>query len=179
MADRARGAVWAFRGLFLALATGLVFLRLLPLGDSAPGWPGPDILTCLIFAWVLRRPDYVPVIMIAVVVLMTDFLFVRPPGPWTVFTILAAEYLRAWAERARTLSLPVEWMLAAGAIGFVIFGSRIVHFLTMLDVPGLVTDMQFFISTVLVYPLVVGVSHLVFGIRKMAPGDVEALGRKI
>ncbi|MEM9524724.1 MAG: hypothetical protein AAF982_12220, partial [Pseudomonadota bacterium] len=94
-------------------------------------------------------------------------------------TILAAEYLRAWAERARTLSLPLEWMLVTGAIGFVIFGNRIVHFVTMLEAPGIVTDLQFFISTVLVYPLVVGMSHLVFGIRKMAPGDVNTLGRKI
>ncbi len=65
MAEGVPTAVWLCRALFAVLAAVLLFLRLLPLGSVAGGWPGPDLLMCLTFAWVLRRPDYVPALLIA------------------------------------------------------------------------------------------------------------------
>ena len=72
MGDSLPASVWAHRGLYAALALALLFLRLLPLGSIAGAWPGPDLLVCLTFAWVLRRPDYTPVLLIAAVLLLED-----------------------------------------------------------------------------------------------------------
>jgi rod shape-determining protein MreD len=67
MAESLPASVWAYRGLYAALAFALLFLRMLPLGSVAGAWPGPDLLVCLTFAWVLRRPDYAPVLLVAAV----------------------------------------------------------------------------------------------------------------
>ena len=58
-------SLWLHRLLFLAVAALLIFFKLLPLNNSAGALPGPDILLCMIFAWTVRRPDYLPVLMIA------------------------------------------------------------------------------------------------------------------
>ena len=56
MVDPLRVTLWFYRGLFMVLAMVLLFLKLLPLGTLAGTWPGPDLMLCLIYAWVLRRP---------------------------------------------------------------------------------------------------------------------------
>lgn len=81
---------WGHRVLFLGLALVLLFLRLLPLGNAPGTLPGPDLLLCLIMAWVMRRPDYLPVGLIILVVLAEDLLLLRPPGLWTALVVLTS-----------------------------------------------------------------------------------------
>ena len=102
MGDFWRSAHWMYRGLFLAIAVVLLFLRLLPLGQSAGAFPGPDLLLCLIMAWVVRRPDYLPLAMIVIVMLMEDLLLMRPPGLWTALVVLATEFLRSRVALTRS-----------------------------------------------------------------------------
>ena len=71
--------LWFRRLVFVLVALFLFYLRLLPLASVAGQWPGPDLLLCLIFAWLVRRPDYVPVWLVASVVLVEDMLLQRPP----------------------------------------------------------------------------------------------------
>ena len=110
MIDGATREVWAHRILFVVLALVFLFFRLLPLGEviapcgpEATGcrlmaWfshmPGPDLLLCIIFAWTMRRPDYLPVLLIAAVVLLEDLIMLRPPGLWTGLVVLVSEIIR-------------------------------------------------------------------------------------
>ena len=56
--------------------------------------PGPDIILLIALSWIVMRPDYVPVLLLAVVFLLTDLLLMRPPGLWTALAVLAGEFLR-------------------------------------------------------------------------------------
>ena len=82
MVDFWRQTHWIFRALFLGLTLLLLFMRLLPLNHSAGGLPGPDLLICLILAWIVRRPDFLPMPLIAGVILLATlilgWLLVRP-----------------------------------------------------------------------------------------------------
>src|SRR5690606_35781377 len=51
--------------LYVLMAFILLFLRLLPVSPGAISWPGPNLLLALTLAWVLRRPDQVPALAIA------------------------------------------------------------------------------------------------------------------
>ena len=51
MDNMASSRVWWFRVLFVIVAMGLMFFRLLPLDTRPQNWAGPDILMALIFAW--------------------------------------------------------------------------------------------------------------------------------
>jgi rod shape-determining protein MreD len=179
MAEGVPASVWAHRGLYAGLALLMMFVRLLPLGSEAGGWPGPDVLLALTLAWVLRRPDYVPAGLIAVVVLMEDLLMMRPPGLWAALTVLAAEFLRNRAALTRELSFVVEWMLVAGVIAAVVLGNRLVLAITMMEQASVGQTMIQLVATILCYPVVVAVSRLAFGVRKPAAGEVDAYGRRL
>ena len=60
--------------LYLLASLALIVVALLPLSPGRIGWPGPDLLTLVTFAWVLRRPEQVPVLVIAVVMLAAPAL---------------------------------------------------------------------------------------------------------
>ena len=174
-----RQARWIYRALFLGLALLILFVRLLPLGGEAGALPGPDLLLCLIMAWIIRRPDYLPMPLILIVLLTEDLVLMRPPGLWTAIVILATEFLRGRVTLTRELSFVVEWLLVSG----VMLGMMLVYRLTL----GLAFVPQapfgFAIVQVLwsiaVYPVVVGLSRLALDLRKPATGEVDSFGRRL
>lgn len=179
MVDGFSAGVWLHRGLYVGLALALLFLRLLPLGSLAGSWPGPDLLFCLTLVWVLRRPDYVPAGLIAMVVLLEDLLLMRPPGLWAALVVLAAEFLRSRAALTRELTFALEWLLVAAVVLATVLAYRLVLGIVMLPQVGFGQAMVQAIGTILCYPLAVGASWLAFGVRKPATGEVDAYGRRI
>ena len=170
---------WRHRALFLALAFIVIFARLLPL-DTGPGkLPGPDLLVCLAFAWVLRRPDYVPVTLIAAVILLTDILFMRPLGLWTACVVLGAEFLRGREPFSRDLPFMLEWMVVSTVIAVMTVGYVLILALFVVDQPALGLTLIQMIATIAAYPLVVVFSARLLGLKKIPPGAVDQLGHKL
>ena len=65
---------WAYRAGFVFLALLLTFTELLPLNTLPASWVMPDVLLCVTFVCCIRRPQYVPMLIIAVVFLFQDLL---------------------------------------------------------------------------------------------------------
>ncbi len=179
MAEGIRGSVWMYHGLFLAIALGLLFFRLLPLGSMAGDWPGPDILLCVVFAWVTRRPDWLPVWLLAAVLLTEDMIMMRPPGLWTAIVIIAAEFVRARVALTRELAFVAEWALVAGLMVACLLVYRAVFTVTFLPQPGFGFALLQTLWSILCYPLVVGISRLAFDLRKPMTGEVDRFGRPL
>ena len=64
MAETTHAGRWTYRGVFLALAALVIFAKLLPLHPGPGRFPGPDILILMACAWVVRRPDFLPVTIV-------------------------------------------------------------------------------------------------------------------
>lgn len=170
---------WIGRGCYVLVVLGLIFLQLLPLDTRPPGWAPPDMMLAITFAWAARRPDYVPVLLVTAAFLLTDLLYHRPPGLWTALVVLAVEALRGRAQDLRNVPYTLEWATVAAAVIAVTLAYRFVLALTMsAQVPLTLTMMQM-VLTVLVYPVVTLVSYLVFGVRRPALGEVDALGHRL
>ncbi len=172
-----RRLLW--QGVFLGLCATVVFLHLLPLGGTAEGLPGPDILVLMAFAWVLRRPDYVPVFLVAGVMLLADLLFLRPPGLWGAIAVLGHEFLRNREPGLRDLPFLVEWGLVASLLLVMTLGEALVLLVAGVDQPRLGLTLVELIVTILAYPVVVAVTVLAFGLRRAAPGEVDQRGRRL
>ena len=177
MAEGWISSVWLHRLLFLAVAAVLLFLRLLPLQSAAGHLPGPELLLCLIFAWTVRRPDYLPVLMIAGVVLLEDMLLMRPPGLWTGLVILAAEFVRARVALTRELNFGVEWLLVAGLMAALFVAYRVILALAFLPQPAFGFALVQILWSVAAYPFVVAVSRYGLDLHKPATGELDAYGR--
>lgn len=167
---------WTFRVLFVIISAVIAFAHLLPLHPGAGGIPGPDLLLLVAMAWVLRRPDYIPAVLVAVVMLMADFLFMRPPGLWAALTVLGVEFLRQREQMTREMSFLVEWATVAAVVAVLFFANAIVLAVFLVDQPALGLTLIRLIATILLYPIVVALAARAFGLRKPTPGEVDKLG---
>lgn len=168
---------WIFGSAYLALAVVLVFLHILPIQVGPQGYPGPDLLLCITFAWVLRRPHYLPTPLVAAVFLVTDMLFMRPPGLWTALVVLGVEFLRSREALLRETAFPVEWGTVTAVLLAITLADRLILSIFMVDQAGFgITALQV-VATVLTYPLIVLISRFAMGVGKMAPGELDAQGR--
>lgn len=179
MVEGGSRTIWLYRGLFVALAAFVLFLRILPLGSIAGNWPGPDLLLCLIMAWVMRRPDYLPVLLIALVVFIEDLILMRPPGLWTALTVVATEFLRSRVALTRELNFAVEWLLVAGLMIGMLLAYRLIFALVLLPQPPLGFALMQILWSVLCYPVIVIASRLALYLRKPAMGEVDERGRRL
>lgn len=195
MIDGATREVWAHRILFVVLALVFLFFRLLPLGEViAPcgpddsgcrllAWfshmPGPDLLLCIIFAWTMRRPDYLPVLLIAAVVLLEDLIVLRPPGLWTGLVVLVSEIIRNRVALTRELNFGVEWLLVSAMMVVMLIVYRMAFGLVLLPQPPFGFAMVQVVWSILCYPLVVFLSRVVLDLYKPGMGEVDAYGRRL
>lgn len=168
-----------YRAMYLGLAAALLFLRLLPLSTMPVVFPGPDLLLCVTIAWVLRRDEYVPAIFIVLVFALEDMLVMRPPGLWALIVLLATEFLRRREEAMRDLPFLVEWAMVSVVMVAMMLAYRFVLLVTMVSQPGLGLTLLQVMTTIVGYPVVVILSQLALGLRKAAPGEVDALGHRV
>jgi rod shape-determining protein MreD len=179
MVDPVTQGQWLARGLFVAVVTVMLFLRLLPLPGDPGGLPGPDLMMCLCCAWVLRRPDHLPALLIALAVLLEDILLMRPPGLWAALMLIGTEFLRSRAAFSRELTFMSEWVMVAVVMLAMTLGYRLALAVTVTPQTALGLTLIQVLVSVAAYPLVVGALRLAFGLRKPATGEVDALGRPL
>lgn len=179
MTEVARLDVLGHLGLWLALITGALFLRILPIDLSPLGVPGPDLILALTMAWVLRRPSHLPVLAIALVWLVEDLLLLRPPGLWALMVVAGTELLRARHAVVREITFLLEWAMVAGVLTAMALGYRLVLAIVMVPQDPLDLSLLKLAFTVASYPAMVFVLHFVLRVRKPATGEVDELGRKL
>ena len=170
-------SVWLYRALFCVLAIALTFHALLPFGAGEGGAPGPETIVCLIAAWVLRRPDYVPVWLILPVLLLDDALLQRPLGLWTLIVLVLSEHLRRRVDPAEAMPVASEAALVAGGIAAAFAANHLVLILLLAQTPPLAGQVLHAVATIVFYPVVALVSHLI-GVRRLAPGELDSLGTR-
>jgi rod shape-determining protein MreD len=163
---------------FPALALVLIFFHLLPLDTLPSRWAPPDLLLALALAWSLRRPDFVPTILIGATMLVADMMFQRPPGLFAMLVVLGCEFLKSRVMPHRETAFAAEWLAVAVVIcGIVVLNRSILAVLAVAQAPLGLTLMQA-VLTIAAYPLVVVFSQTLLGVRKLSPAEAEVLGRR-
>ena len=169
--------LWIMRALFVLLSLAILFFHLLPLNPTPSRWAGPDLLVAVTFAWAIRRPEFVPILLVACVTLLADLMLQRPPGLWSAMVVCAAEWLKSRERRQRETTFVLEWLTFAGTLTLITALYHAVLTILILAPGTLTLAVIQTVMTIVAYPLVVGVSHFAFGVRRAAPGDVDRLGR--
>lgn len=165
--------IWGMRLTFALVVGIVVFFHLLPLETGSQRWVGPDLVIAFAFAWSLRRPEFVPAPMLAVLFLFVDLLLFRPPGLWSALALLACENLKSRMRTLRDGGFLSEWLAVCIMMALVAVGYRLVLMLTLVDLPSLGLSVFELIMTMLLYPAAVFVTHGLLGVRKTIPGELE------
>lgn len=170
-------SVWLYRLMFAGLAAAVTFLALLPFGSGEGGIPGPELIVCLIAAWILRRPDYVPVWLLLFVLLIDDALLMRPLGLWTLIVLVMSEYLRRRVDPSQAMSFGSEVALVAGCIAAAFAANHLALLLLLAPTPPVLGQALHAVATIAFYPPTALFSRLI-GVRRLAPGELDSLGTR-
>ena len=195
MANPVDARTWVNRGAFVVLATIIMIVQLVPQsmaptifqirfpGGIAGPWDVkvifPDILLAVTLVWVARRPKYLPVWIIALIFLVCDLVFQRPPGLWAGFVVLLTESLRKRSREFRSLPFLAEWGTVALGVIIITLANRFVLAIVVTPLAPLGLTLVQMILTIAVYPLVALVAHYLFGVSKAAPGEIGSRGQPI
>ncbi len=168
---------WVWGAAYFGLSAVLLLLHILPMDIGPKGYPGPDLLLCITFVWVLRRPHYLPPLLIAAAFLLTDILYMRPPGLWTALVVIATEMLRSREATLRELPIGAEM----GTVAAILVAMQAVEWLVLLifGVPQARFGMMLLqlIATLLAYPVVAAVARVVFRVHRLNPAEFGATRR--
>ncbi len=178
MAERGAPHLWAMRAAYVGLSLLVLFAHLIPLETMPRRLAGPDLLVIFTFAWALRRPDYVPAVAIAGVMLLADLLLQRPPGLWAALVLIAAEWLKAHDRRLSAGTFVEEWLSVAVLVLVISLLYRLVLGVLIVAPGTLFLAVMQFAMTVIFYPVAALLTHLLFGVRRIAPGEYDPMGRR-
>ena len=168
--------MWSMRLWFFLLAALILFLHLLPLETQPRRWSPPDLLIAVIFAWSVRRPDFVPPLSIAAVMLMADLLLQRPPGLLALLVLLGSEFLKSRNSAPGETSFAAEWASVSLAIVAIALLYRLILSVLLVEQAPLTLSLMQAFMTILVYPVIAMVSQSVLGVRRLTAGEAETMG---
>lgn len=163
----------------IALGLVAIYVPLVPFSLAAEDGGPPDLLFCLVIAWILRRPDTAPLVLVLTLGLLADVLNSRPIGLGALALVLSSELFRA--QRSLLVGVPfiLEWiavaltLVAAGLCAFLVLK------VTFMDGPSVRQLVTHALVTALFYPVVVVVLHWMIGIRapeaRPQPGRLDPL----
>lgn len=166
------------RLIYFGLCLMMLLLQLLPQQTLPRSLAGPDMIIVLSCAYALRRPEFVPAPLVALVMVMADLLLLRPPGLLAALTVIATEALRIRSRGLRDLPFSVEWLTAGFAMLAIALTYRLILAVFLIpEAPWVLTFSGIF-ANILAYPLVILSILILFGIRRVAPGEVDKLGHE-
>lgn len=162
-------------GILTLLALVILFLKLLPLNLLPGRLPGPLWLLPFTYCWVLRRPEFVPNPLVAGLLLIYDFMFMQPPGLMAALGVIGLEFLRSRAPYSRDMPFLFEWAMIAGVLAAIALANHLLLAILVLNQPSIAMESMQLGATVLLYPVIVGISTYIFGVRRATPGELDQL----
>ena len=173
MAEVSPVRLWAMRALYLGSCLAMILAALLPLSGLPRSVPPPDFILALTLAWMIRRPDQVPLWSIVAVFLLSDVVFLNPPGLNTALVVLATEYIRTHPRMQKETSLPSEVFRVGVIVLAIAIAERVLLAATFSPAPTLGASFAQAVLTVAVYPAAILVTRIVFAVRhgRAEPGQ--------
>jgi rod shape-determining protein MreD len=143
----------------------------IPLGPGG-ALVAPDLLYCLLVAWVIRRPARVPLWAVVALGLFADVMLSRPLGLGALALMLVVEGFRRRALLFHGAPFVIEWVAAVVGFAALLLGMHVALELVLVAPPGLVPSARYLLVTGIAYPLVV--LGLTWCLRVRAPRAVSA-----
>ena len=153
------------QALFLGLGFFATLAAMVPLGLPADSPPMPNLVFALAVAWSIRRPASAPWGSVLAISLLADILLMKPIGLWAIATLAASEFARAQRWQIREQMFVMEWAIFAALFVLALTFHSLMLGIVFLPRPALGLSLSYLITTVIAYPVVVGVLHWIFGVR--------------
>ncbi|CAN0606657.1 unnamed protein product, partial [Ectocarpus sp. 12 AP-2014] len=138
-----------------------------------------DVVLLIVFAWIIMRPDFVPLLFAAAIFLAADLLFMRPIGLWAALSVIGGEFIRSRRIQLRDATFFFEWLLVVTVIAAMTLVNALVLSMLAVDQPNLGLTLIRLIFTAVTYPVVVILAGRAFGVRKLSSAELDRLGQRL
>lgn len=162
---------------FVAIAALILFARVLPLDTTPGGYPPPDLILCFAFAWTVRRPDYLPVVIVVAVLIVADMLTLSAPFVEPFLALLALEALRARRVQLADQTFAVEWGMIAVVFLMMMLAERVLLGVFLVPQPAFGLSVLEMVTSVVFYPVVVLISQIGLKVAWLKPGALDPEAR--
>ena len=113
----------------------------------------PDLLTCLIFAILINRPELCPPYIILPIYILSDIILMKPIGLYCALVFVAAELIRKYNTLIRKESFLIHWIVFLSCLAVIQVLYISIHKLFFMPSPQLVLLIKQFVLTSFFYPL--------------------------
>lgn len=151
--------------LFTGLTAIIILLQLLPLELKADAQIWPDLLFATAAAWVLRRPDATPALLLVAVFLAADFILSRPPGLWTFLALMATEFLRVQSRNHHDRPFLFEWLTFAAVFAIMMLLQSLIFSLALVPAPPASRLLLLYGLTIGLYPIITFTLYAILRVR--------------
>lgn len=151
--------------LFLLCGFLAIGIPMLPMGLAADSMAFPDLLFCLLSAWVIRRPETAPLLAVVLLCILADTFLMRPIGLWAVLLLSATEGLRALHRVFRDMPFLMEWVYIGGLFIILMLLQNTLLFISFSTVHSFGASVWHIVRTIAVYPVVVAILYWALRIR--------------
>lgn len=155
----------------LGLCLAITLFHLLPLGTDGGVRVLPDAMLALLAAWSVRRPQDMPLVLTALVLILADFMLARPAGLWALLSLLLLEGLGVQREAMRDRPFIFEWLSFALALAAALILQAVILRLALVERPPATLSLRLYAVTIASYPVVVAVLH--YALRVRSPRPIE------
>ena len=140
--------------LFL-ISLPLILLPLAPISLEPKTFGNPDLITCLICGWIVRRPTTTPTSLVIIISLIADIFWMKPLGLWTILLLLSSEIIKSRRIYTKNISFLYEILAFCLLYSLMNFGLEIILVITFTET--FATQLRFteFLFTILAYPLII------------------------
>ena len=101
---------------YFALILLVVMFQTLPFRTSPTYFVGPDLALLITVTWIVNRPDIMGPALVALTLLLTDFILQRPPGLWTLIVLCTGMFLRLRADGFIEEMFLLKWAMVSVVI---------------------------------------------------------------
>jgi len=156
---------WIYYVKYLMICFIILSFQLLPMRIVYQEVLWPNLIYLVTVGWLIRKPSYLPVILILFVHIISDIVLLKPLGLWPALSLIGYEFLRWRSLSQGQLKLGQELVLVNSVLILLTFLQIGMELIFKIESPPMGMILLQLAFTLLIYPIVIFVLHSILKVR--------------
>jgi len=162
---------WPYSLALVLLTLVILFIKLLPIDPTSNNWIAPDLFLCFVFLLSYRLPKAVPMLLIAFLALLQDFLLQRAIGFNASLILLSSEYIKFRAYKIERYSFRDEWITVSIAFTMIFLLSVLAERIVIIEISSIRLLIMELFANICFFPIIAMIGYLIIKTKYLKAVD--------
>jgi len=167
---------WIYYVKYLLICFFILSFQLLPMRIVHQEVLWPNLMYLVTVGWLIRKPSYLPVILILFAHIISDIVLLKPLGLWSAISLIGYEFLRWRSLSQGRLKLGQELVLVTSVLILLTFLQIGVELIFKIESPPIEMILLQLTFTLLIYPVVIFMLHSILRVRYFERSETVVRG---